>query len=161
MLYFAYGMNTNRAGMAQRCPAARALGAAVLPGWRFRFAGPADVQRDHRHSVAGVLWDITTPCLASLDNLEGYPFYYNRQWVPVNYKGHTVSALVYHMQPGHRNEDPSLWYFETVMEGYREHGVVTDQLWANFPPDRYQVLQKNNTWDRLTEIRDDSILIEL
>ena len=83
MLYFAYGMNTNTQGMAHRCPGAVAFGCATLEGHRFRFAGPADVQRDRHSDVDGVLWDITEECLASLDVLEGYPFYYDRKWARV------------------------------------------------------------------------------
>ena len=130
MLYFAYGMNTNVAGMAQRCPAAISLGRAQLLGHRFRFAGPADVQRDRRYHVEGVLWDITEECLASLDVLEGYPYYYDRSERTVCYQGLDYPALVYHMQPGHRNAPPSSEYFEMLLEGYEEHQVSTHQLWA-------------------------------
>ena len=131
MLYFAYGMNTNSQGMARRCPAAVAFGHARLLGYRFRFAGPADVQRDHRCDVDGVLWDITDQCLASLDNLEGYPYYYDRSWQMVDFAGTTMMALVYHMQPGQRSGPPSSGYFATVIEGYEEFAVPTQQLWEN------------------------------
>ena len=86
MLYFAYGMNTNTQGMANRCPQAVAFGHARLLGHRFRFAGCADVQVDRRSHVDGVLWDITEECLASLDILEGYPYYYNRSYRQVEFE---------------------------------------------------------------------------
>ena len=38
-LYFAYGMNTNKDEMSYRCPSAKPLGLAVLPGYRFEFKG--------------------------------------------------------------------------------------------------------------------------
>ena len=129
MLYFAYGMNTNSQGMAHRCPAAVSFGRATLEGHRFRFAGPADVQRDRHSDVEGVLWDITEECLAALDVLEGYPFYYDRKWARVWFQGQEVQALVYFMQPGNRNAPPSDGYFDMVLEGYTEHGVSTHQLW--------------------------------
>jgi gamma-glutamylcyclotransferase (GGCT)/AIG2-like uncharacterized protein YtfP len=131
MLYFAYGMNTNSQGMAQRCPAAVSFGRARLEGHRFRFAGPADVQRDRHSDVEGVLWDITEECLAALDALEGYPFYYDRKWARVWFNGQECQALVYYMQPGNRNNSPSSGYFNMVLEGYEEHGVPTQQLWEN------------------------------
>lgn len=131
MLYFAYGMNTNTQGMAQRCPGAVAFGRAQLLGHRFRFSGPADVQVDHRYNVDGVLWDITDDCLRSLDNLEGYPYYYDRKWAWVDFQGEEYQALVYHMQPGNRNSPPSSGYFNCVLEGYEEFGVPTRQLWEN------------------------------
>lgn len=129
MLYFAYGMNTNSQGMAHRCPAAVSFGRATLVGHRFRFAGPADVQRDRHSDVEGVLWDITDQCLASLDALEGYPFYYDRKWAAVRFNDWEYQALVYYMQPGNRNSPPSSGYFNMVLEGYEEHGVSAHQLW--------------------------------
>ena len=131
MLYFAYGMNTNRQGMAQRCPAAKPVGPAKLLGHRFRFAGPADVQIDRRHSVYGVLWDITEQCLISLDLLENYPDFYDRKWAKVAWQGQTLEALVYFMQPGNTNRSPSIHYFDTVYRGYCEFGVPTDQLYKS------------------------------
>ncbi len=131
MLYFAYGMNTNTQGMAHRCPGAVAFGCATLEGHRFRFAGPADVQRDRHSDVEGVLWDITEECLASLDVLEGYPYYYDRKWARVWFQGQECQALVYYMQPGHKNSPPSSGYFNMVLEGYEEFGVPTRQLWEN------------------------------
>ena len=131
MLYFAYGMNTNSQGMAQRCPGAVAFGSAKLLGHRFRFSGPADVQRDRHSDVDGVLWDITEDCLTSLDTLEGYPYYYDRKWADVEFGGEVCKALVYYMNPGHRNSPPSSGYFSMVLEGYEEFGVPTRQLWEN------------------------------
>ncbi len=131
MLYFAYGLNTNVTSMAHRCPAAVSFGRAQLTGHRFRFAGPADVQRDRHSDVEGVLWDITDACLAALDTLEGYPFYYDRKWARVQFNGQECQALVYYMQPGNRNSPPSSGYFNMVLEGYEEHGVPTQQLWEN------------------------------
>ena len=130
MLYFAYGMNTNVAGMAQRCPAAVSFGRAQLLGHRFRFAGPADVQVNRFCRVDGVLWDITSECLRALDILEGYPYFYNRKWATVELDGERCEAMVYYMQPGNKNAPPSSGYFSMLLEGYEEHGVSTHQLWA-------------------------------
>jgi len=131
MLYFAYGMNTNTQGMARRCPGAVAFGRAQLQNHRFRFSGPADVQRDRSSTVEGVLWDITEDCLKSLDMLEGYPYYYDRKWATVEFNGEKCRALVYFMQPGNKNHPPSSGYFATVLEGYKEFGVPTTQLYEN------------------------------
>jgi len=130
MFYFAYGMNTNTQGMAQRCPQAVAHGHARLLGHSFRFAGPADVQVDHRNYVDGVLWDITDNCLQALDQLEGFPHYYDRKWAQVEFAQAECSAMVYYMQPGHKNSPPSEGYFNMVAEGYREFGVPQDQLFT-------------------------------
>lgn len=126
--YFAYGMNTNLNEMARRCPAAQLIGPAVLPGYRFRFAGHADVVPDEDSTVEGVLWYITEDCLLSLDMLEGYPHYYNSKEVLVKCEDEDYFAEVYYMNPGHLDEPPHTSYYEMVMEGYRENGVSTRQI---------------------------------
>jgi len=128
-LMFAYGMNTNIEGMARRCPKSVSHGAAYLLDHVFRFAGPADVVKHRDSYVDGVLWTITDDCLASLDNLEGYPYFYNRNLRDVWHEGRIVRALTYYMQPGNLDSPPSDSYFNMVLEGYRDHGVPTEQLY--------------------------------
>jgi gamma-glutamylcyclotransferase (GGCT)/AIG2-like uncharacterized protein YtfP len=139
MLYFAYGMNTNLQGMALRCPAAESLGLARLLNYRFRFAGAADVVACPSGNVDGVLWNITDSCLLALDQLEGYPWYYDRKALPIEIKGHSFTAITYFMCPGHQDSPPSQGYLNTVLRGYQEHGVSTKQLHSALE------LYKNNT----------------
>ena len=128
MLYFAYGMNTNRRGMAQRCPGALSLGHARLIDYSFRFAIHADVVKCKGSYVDGVLWTIDDFHLNSLDHLEGYPFYYNRRALRVAHEDRVVMAETYYMQSGNLDNLPGQDYFDMVVEGYKEHGVPTEQL---------------------------------
>lgn len=128
-LYFAYGMNTNVAGMAQRCPGAVSHGHARLMDHVFRFAGPADVVKCNDSYVDGVLWTITDECLMSLDLLESYPNYYLRRPKRVWFRDRVVMALTYYMRPGNLHRSPSKNYFDMVLEGYQEHRVPTEQLY--------------------------------
>lgn len=128
MLYFAYGMNTNRSGMSKRCPGALSLGHARLIDRSFRFANHADVVKCKGSYVDGVLWVVDDFHLKSLDNLEGYPFYYNRRALRVAHEDRIVMAETYFMQPGNLDSLPSQHYFDMVVEGYREHNVPTEQL---------------------------------
>ena len=129
MLYFSYGMNTNQAEMAFRCPGATSLGHARLIDHVVRFATHADVVKCRGSFVDGVLWEINTRHLTALDALEGFPCYYNRRALRVAFEGRTVLAETYYMQPGHLDEPPSRGYFATVLEGYRQHNVPQDQLY--------------------------------
>ena len=131
MLYFAYGMNTNRRGMAQRCPGALSLGHARLIDYSFRFAIHADVVKCKGSYVDGVLWTIYDFHLNSLDRLEGYPLYYNRRALRVAHEDRVVMAETYYMQPGNLDNLPGQGYFDMVIEGYREHQVPTEQLLNN------------------------------
>ena len=99
MFYFAYGMNTNRSSMTWRCPGAISFGHARLLDHEFRFSHHADVIVHLGESVDGVLWLIDEDHLADLDVLEGYPSYYDRAVLPVEYQGNIIMAECYRMQP--------------------------------------------------------------
>ncbi len=71
-LYFAYGSNMDVDAMASRCPRSKALGAARLMRHRFVIMGEgyANVVRDPRAMVHGVLWDIALSDMRALDAYE-------------------------------------------------------------------------------------------
>lgn len=129
MLYFAYGMNTNRSEMAQRCPGALSLGHARLVDRIFRFATHADVVKCQGSYVDGVLWTIDDFHLNALDRLEGYPYYYNRKSLRVAHNDRIVMAETYYMQPGNLDSLPSQSYFNMVVEGYNQHNIPLDQVY--------------------------------
>jgi gamma-glutamylcyclotransferase (GGCT)/AIG2-like uncharacterized protein YtfP len=140
IFYFAYGMNTNLEQMAQRCPAAVLIGPAVLPGYRFRFAGCADIVEDRKQHVDGVLWYITNDCLSALDVLEGYPTFYNSREVLVKSGQEDYFAEVYYMNPGHTDGYPSDSYLSMVTEGYLQNQVPLNQITKSL-----ELLRKNNS----------------
>ena len=128
MKYFSYGMNTNLASMRMRCPKARSLGAAVLPHYAFEFKNFATVTPDMRNEVHGVLWEITDECERSLDRLEGYPIFYGKINVWVEYQGELVPCMTYLMYPEEEYNYPSDSYVSMLEEGYRAHGIDTKQI---------------------------------
>jgi gamma-glutamylcyclotransferase (GGCT)/AIG2-like uncharacterized protein YtfP len=71
-LYFAYGSNMCRSGMAKRCPGAVALGTARLHGHRFRINvdGYATVVPAPDGVVHGVLWRVSPRDIRALDAYE-------------------------------------------------------------------------------------------
>jgi gamma-glutamylcyclotransferase (GGCT)/AIG2-like uncharacterized protein YtfP len=130
MFYFAYGMNTNRTSMTWRCPGAISFGHARLQNHELRFSYHADVVVSPGESVDGVLWLIDEDHLADLDTLEGYPGYYNRAVLPVEYQGNIIMAECYRMQPDHPEGAPSQGYLDMILEGYREYSIPEDQIWT-------------------------------
>ena len=128
MFYFAYGMNTNRSSMTWRCPGAISFGHARLLDHEFRFSHHADVVASPGESVDGVLWLIDEDHLADLDVLEGYPSYYDRAILPVEYQGNIIMAECYRMQPGNSDCCPSKGYLDMIFEGYREYSIPEDQI---------------------------------
>jgi len=130
MFYFAYGMNTNRSSMTWRCPGAISFGHARLLDHEFRFSHHADVIVCPGESVDGVLWLIDEDHLVDLDILEGYPSYYDRAVLPVEYQGNIVMAECYRMGPGNIDCRPSKGYLDMIFEGYQEYNIPNDQIWA-------------------------------
>jgi len=131
MKYFAYGMNTNQAQMANRCPSAKSLGKAVLMNHEFRFARHADIIENPDYNCQGVLWDITAECEKSLDALEGFPTYYLKKTVRVLHNGKAVECMVYYMAGEQIDELPSDGYLEMLFEGYKEHNIDDYQIYES------------------------------
>ncbi|TAJ32767.1 gamma-glutamylcyclotransferase family protein [Bosea sp. (in: a-proteobacteria)] len=124
-LYFAYGLNMDPAGMAQRCPRARAIGPARLPRHRFIVTrdGYASVTRDAREEVHGVLWDCTLADIRVLDKFEDVASgLYVKINQPVIVPGGAKRALIYigrSAEPGKARPG----YMETVIAGAEQFGL--------------------------------------
>jgi len=127
-LYFAYGMNTNKEEMAYRCPRARALGKAILPGYRLEFKSFATIVPSPKEQVEGVLWTITELDESALDVLEGYPEFYDKKTVLVEYNNQSYIAMTYIMGPREHGYGPSEGYYSMVSEGYQAFGLNQRQL---------------------------------
>ena len=126
--YFAYGMNTNIAEMANRCPKATSLGKCVLENFELRFRTHADIDLVPGSCMEGVLWKITPECEDALDRLEGYPYYYNK--INVVLDDNTI-AMAYIMNKKGKQEPPGLSYEKCLIEGYTSHGLNVDWLTAH------------------------------
>jgi len=127
-LYFAYGMNTNKEEMAYRCPGARALGKAILLGYRLEFKSFATIVLSTNSSVEGVLWTITNSDESALDVLEGYPEFYDKKTVSVEHQNQPYIAMTYIMGPREQGHAPSDGYYSMVSEGYQQFGLSQKQL---------------------------------
>lgn len=124
-LYFAYGLNMDPAGMAQRCPRSTALGLARLPRHRFIVTtdGYASVIRDPREEVHGVLWDCALGDIRTLDKFEDLASgLYVKISQPVIVPGGAKRALVYIGRSGDPGR-PKPGYIETVVAAARHWGL--------------------------------------
>jgi gamma-glutamylcyclotransferase (GGCT)/AIG2-like uncharacterized protein YtfP len=80
--------------------------------------------------VDGVLWLIDEDHLEDLDMLEGYPTYYNRAVLPVEYQGNIVMAECYRMQSDNIDCHPGKGYLDMIFEGYQEYDIPNNQIWT-------------------------------
>lgn len=131
--YLAYGMNTNLASMMLRCPAAVSLGKVVLQGHALTFKLHADAETVNDSEMECALWHITDVCEQSLDALEGYPFYYEKKTVNVEWQGQTVEAMIYYMVDMQRPlERPDQYYLDMLIQGYHQHDMNRTSLYQAY-----------------------------
>lgn len=128
MLYFAYGLNTDRSGMSVRCPDAQLYGAAQLLNHRFCFRFHADVDYQFDSRVDGLLWDISDRDLDSLDILEGYPEYYERHQLSVVHNNTQLTAWTYSMVDKSTLSLPDQWYLEKCTQSYLDNQLSLKQI---------------------------------
>ena len=130
-IYMAYGSNMNKRHMAQRCPAAKAVGKLLVPGFRLAFKGVADMIEAPGFGTPVALWELTPDCERALDAYEGYRaeapkagLYRKRYW---SKKGDDTRYMAYVMNLSHFGP-PSQVYYDTIAQGYRDFGLSLDHL---------------------------------
>jgi len=122
MLYFAYGANLSRTGMRARCPAARAVGAALLEGYRFFIGidGWGSIKPSAGDRVHGVIWRLTPRDIAALHAYELlHAGLYDVRYLPVRMGARRVPAMVYLLRrrsPG----QPKPGYIELIAASARD-----------------------------------------
>ena len=127
--YIAYGSNLNVRQMRWRCPNATILGTATLEGWELLFKGSKTgsyltIEEQEGGSVPVVIWEVTESDEKALDRYEGFPAFYYKKELRVQYKGirtgrrRTVTAFAYIMHEDRPIGIPSASYLVTCMDGY-------------------------------------------
>ena len=96
--YFAYGSNMHRLAMKRHCPCVRAVGPAVLNGYRFLVGldGWGSVAPSAGDIVHGVLWRLTPRDIAALHAYELlHQGLYDVRYLPVRLGTRCVRAMIY------------------------------------------------------------------
>jgi gamma-glutamylcyclotransferase (GGCT)/AIG2-like uncharacterized protein YtfP len=123
-LYFAYGANMDVEGMDRRCPSSKPLGLARLPRhrWIISSDGYANVVRDPRRQVHGMLWELALSDVPVLDRFEDVPRLYRKVNQPVIAAVGIRRALVY---VGRANDvgRPRPGYLDLVIKAAESAGL--------------------------------------
>jgi hypothetical protein len=135
MMYFAYGSNMDWKQMRERCPSARFVCTALLPGHRLAFTrksrdrgcGVADAVPEKLDSVWGVAYEIGELDFGNLDRSEGFVAgrnkkenAYTREERHVFAEGDQnkpLSAWVYFAEQQANPPPPSEEYRRLIVEG--------------------------------------------
>ena len=127
--YIAYGSNLNVPQMQMRCPHATILGTAILKDWELLFKGSKagfylTIEEHEGGSVPVAIWEVTESDEASLDLYEGFPSFYYKKEIHLQYKDihtgkpNTVTAFAYIMHEDRPIGTPSDYYMDACLEGY-------------------------------------------
>ncbi len=132
-LYIAYGSNMNLPQMGYRCTTAKVKGTGYISGWELTFRGNtgsavATIEPLKKGKVPVLIWDIETEDEIALDRYEGYPSFYRKENIEVEYDGEIISAMAYIMNEGRPFNAPHNRYYETIKEGYESAGLDTEYL---------------------------------
>lgn len=129
-LYIAYGSNLNLTQMKYRCPTANLVGETEIEDYELLFRGSktgayATVEPREGSVVPVLIWSVKPKDEATLDRYEGYPKFYNKEFVELEVGGEPASAFVYVMTEGHSLGIPTDLYLKTIKEGYQAAGFDT------------------------------------
>jgi hypothetical protein len=136
-LYFAYGSNMSSRRLRARVPAARALGAARLPGMRRVVnkrgqdgSGKVNVIEDPASHVWGVVFEIAR---ADWPELDRHEWGYARRAAEVLAAAERLAVQLYVAESPLVADGlaPFDWYREFLLEGAREH-ALPDEVIASF-----------------------------
>lgn len=127
--YIAYGSNLNVKQMKMRCPGATILGTTKLKNYELLFKGSKTgsyltIEKKEGSTIPVVIWEVTESDEKSLDRYEGYPIFYYKKEMKLQYKGirtgkgRTVNAFVYIMHEENPVGVPSIYYMKTCIDGY-------------------------------------------
>jgi gamma-glutamylcyclotransferase (GGCT)/AIG2-like uncharacterized protein YtfP len=131
--YLAYGSNLNIRQMRFRCPTALVVGKGVIKDYRLLFKGSKTgsyltIEKAKGYEVPVAVWKVDEACEESLDRYEGYPSFYYKKEIEIDFKSikkglpRHSKAFVYIMHEERELGIPSRGYVEVCLEGYRTFG---------------------------------------
>ena len=131
--YLAYGSNLNVRQMRFRCPTALVVGKGVIKDYRLLFKGSKTgsyltIEKAKGYEVPVAVWKVDEACEESLDRYEGYPCFYYKKEIEIDFKSikkglpRHSKAFVYIMHEERELGIPSRGYVEVCLEGYRTFG---------------------------------------
>ena len=129
-LYFAYGSNLNHEQMQLRCKDAEYIKNIFLEIYKLSFCavsrdyGVANVVKKSGSKVPGGLWKISEEDEKVLDDYEGYPNLYSKEYFNTN--GEKV--LFYIIKNDFKYKTPLRRYLNTINQGYIDCNLDREYL---------------------------------
>lgn len=137
--YLAYGSNLNLRQMRWRCKTAVPVGTGYINDYRLMFKGSKTgsyltIEKAKGYKVPVGVWLIEDADERSLDAYEGYPSFYYKKELEVEFISlkrklkHKANAIVYIMHEDRKLGMPSENYVLTCLEGYKSFNFDASYL---------------------------------
>lgn len=132
--YLAYGSNLSVEQMLHRCPSAVYVGTAEIEDYRLLFKSSRSgsyltIEPMEGRAVPVVVWAVTDADEEALDIYEGYPRFYQKQFMDVTVHSlfnpdlaQEIEAFVYRMDDRCVCGKPSPVYYRVCADGYKRFG---------------------------------------
>ncbi|HIS38665.1 MAG TPA: gamma-glutamylcyclotransferase [Candidatus Onthousia faecavium] len=126
--YLAYGSNLNLKQMEERCNKAIPIGTTLLNDYRLAYKGNEDdnayltIEKCKNSTVPLGIFAITSHDEKALDQYEGYPEFYYKEYIPIQVNGKIKEAMIYIMNNEYDYHLPSNIYVTTCEKGYEDFG---------------------------------------
>jgi len=75
-----------------------------------------------------LVWQITSEDEVALDRYEGWLYLYRKETMKVRLDKKQVDAMVYILNEGKPINQPSCYYYSTILEGYHSAGFDVEYL---------------------------------
>ena len=130
MLYFAYGSNLNHKQMHIRCKDCRYIKSAFLEDYKLSFCaasknyGVANIVKKKGSKVPGGIWKISENDERKLDDYEGYPTLYTKDYFNLNDK----KVLFYIIKRNYIFKRPLREYVDIISQGYKDCDLDNEYL---------------------------------
>lgn len=125
--YIAYGSNLNVQQMASRCPNAIKVGISMLKNYQLVFCGCATLIPIDGAETPVAIWEIDEASEIALDRYEGFPLFYNKEYLDIEINGKNLHAMIYLMNQVDICIPPSS-YFQIILDGYHDFGLDSKYL---------------------------------
>jgi hypothetical protein len=134
MLYFAYGSNMNWLQMQRRCPSARFVCTARLPGYRFAIArhsrlrdcGTANIFPQAESAVLGIVYEVSESDMSVMDSFEDGYSRFEHSVYSFEPEPAVLEAIVYIAPKEAGVPLPNAEYKRLMLEGARHWRLPAD-----------------------------------
>ena len=119
--YFAYGSNLNLEQIKHRCKDVIKVGSVILKGYELEFRYYLTIKENKNSEVPLGIFKISSDDELNLDIYEGYPRFYRKEELSIDFNDEKITGIIYIMNENTRKTiPPSQTYLNTCLKGYQD-----------------------------------------